>query len=124
MIERSEYVPLIEANKIRTIENKKIYRRRQAIVKHPHDIIERQWGFYYIMTKKTIKHASADIGLIFTAFNLRRIFNLIDKNMLQKYLMALACFYYIFIRYFKHFLACLLYFSSQTSTTHTLLFQA
>jgi hypothetical protein len=27
-------------------------------------VIKRQWGFYYIMTKKTIKHASADVGLI------------------------------------------------------------
>jgi hypothetical protein len=26
------------------------------------------------MTKKTIKHASADVGLIFTAYNLRRLF--------------------------------------------------
>jgi hypothetical protein len=37
------------------------------------------------MTKKTIKHASADVGLIFTAYNLRRIFNLIDPNLLKQY---------------------------------------
>jgi hypothetical protein len=30
------------------------------------------------MTKKTIKRASADVGFIFTAHNLRRILNLID----------------------------------------------
>jgi hypothetical protein len=44
------------------------------------------------MTKKTIKHASADVGLIFTAYNLRRIFNLIDQNVLKQYLKARALF--------------------------------
>lgn len=42
------------------------------------------------MSKKTIKHASADVGLIFTAFNLRRIFNIIEHNMLKKYMEVLA----------------------------------
>lgn len=107
VIERTEHAQLIEANKIRTVENKEIYRRRQAIVEHPYGIIKRQWGFYYIMTKKIIKHASADVGLIFTAFNLRRIFNLIDKNTLQKYLAVLACFYCSFTNYLS---VCLLVF--------------
>ena len=101
LIERTEHAQLIEANKIRTIENKEVYRRRQAIVEHPYGIIKRQWGFYYIMTKKTIKHAAADVGLIFTAFNLRRILNLIDPNVLKKYLEPLACFFAIIISFFK-----------------------
>jgi hypothetical protein len=29
--------------------------------------IARQWDFYYVMTKKTIKYTSADVGLIFSA---------------------------------------------------------
>ncbi|MDI6051047.1 hypothetical protein QLS31_14545 [Flavobacterium sp. XS2P24] len=41
------------------------------------------------MTKKTIKRASADVGLIFCAYNLRRIFNLIDQNELKQYLKIL-----------------------------------
>ena len=101
LIERTEHAEVIEANKIRTVLNKEIYRRRQAIVEHPYGIIKRQWGFYYIMTKKTIRHASADVGLIFTAFNLRRILNLIDQNTLKKYLKVLACFYFSFTGYFK-----------------------
>jgi hypothetical protein len=45
------------------------------------------------MTKKTIKHASADVGLIFSAYNLLRIFNLIDQNLLKQYLKVLPqCF--------------------------------
>ncbi|RDI53794.1 hypothetical protein IQ02_01857 [Flavobacterium glaciei] len=49
--------------------------------------------FYYIMTKKTIKHASADVGLIFCAYNLCRIFNLIDHNLLKQYLKVLALYF-------------------------------
>jgi transposase len=92
LIERTEHAELIEANKQRIELNKELYRKRQAIVEHPFGIIKRQWDFYYIMTKKSIKHASADVGLIFTAFNLRRIFNLIDKNILKEYLKVLFCF--------------------------------
>lgn len=101
LIERTEHAEVIEANKQRAEQNKELYRRRQAIVEHPYGIIKRQWDFYYIMTKRSIKHASADVGLIFTAFNLRRIFNLVDKNMLKRYLEALVCFLLIVGRHFK-----------------------
>jgi transposase len=90
LIERSEYADLIYENKVRIENNYEIYRRRQAIVEHPYGVIKRQWGFYYIMTKKTIQHASADVGLIFTVYNLRRLFNLIDPNELKQYLKVLA----------------------------------
>lgn len=102
LIERTEHAELIAANKNRTVLDKEIYRRRQAIVEHPYGIIKRQWGFYYIMTKKTISHASADVGLMFTAFNLRRILNLIDPDTLKKYLKLFVCFYFAIMVYFKH----------------------
>ena len=70
ILERSEYADLIHANKLRMDSNKKLYLRRQAIVEHPYGIIKRQWGFSYIMTKKSMKRASADVGLIFVAYNL------------------------------------------------------
>jgi len=103
LIERSEYADLIYENKIRIENNYEIYRKRQAIVEHPYGVIKRQWGFYYIMTKKTIKHASADVGLIFTAYNLRRIFNLIDKNVLKQYLKMLTLFVLAIETFFKAF---------------------
>jgi hypothetical protein len=53
------------------------------------------------MTKKTIKHASADVGLIFTAYNLKRIFNLIDQNTLKQYLKVLALFFWFVKDVFK-----------------------
>lgn len=103
LIERSEHMTLIEANKKRLLANPSIYRQRQAIVEHPFGIIKRQWGFNYIMTKKTMKHATADVGFIFTAFNLRRIFNLIDQNTLKKFLKELDFNYSILRSQIKSF---------------------
>ena len=90
LIERTEHAPFIEQNKLNIEANPKLYKKRQAIVEHPYGIIKRQWGFYFIMTKKGIKRASADVGLVFTAFNLRRIMNIIDKNTLKKLLQQLG----------------------------------
>ncbi|MFZ1611695.1 MAG: hypothetical protein WAT52_11535, partial [Chitinophagales bacterium] len=59
----------------------------QQLVEHPYGIIKRQWGFYYITTKRGIKRASSDVGLMLIAFNLRRLFNIIDKKELFSYLM-------------------------------------
>ena len=39
---------------------------------------------------KGIKRASADVGLIFTALNLRRLMNIIDKNVFKKFLRELG----------------------------------
>jgi hypothetical protein len=66
------------------------YKQRQAIVEHPFGTIKRQWGFDHIMTKKTIERASADVGLIFTAYNLRRIINILGFNLLQDFLRELV----------------------------------
>jgi hypothetical protein len=53
------------------------------------------------MIKRTIRHAAADVGLIFTAFNLRRIFNIIGYSALKKYLEVLAVFFCHLSSYFK-----------------------
>jgi len=42
------------------------------------------------MSKKTKRHASADVGLMFTAINLRRIMNIVDKNVFKKFLEELG----------------------------------
>ena len=88
-VQRSEYTELIEQNKNRIENNKDYYRRRQAIVEHPYGTIKRQWGFSYITTKKGMKRASADVGLMFIAYNLRRIINIVGKKALQAYLRVL-----------------------------------
>jgi len=94
LIERSQYQPYIEQNK-RNIQNNPVtYKKRQVIIEHTYGIIKRQWGFYFVSTKKGIKHASADVGLMFTAFNLRRLMNIIDKNAFKKFLAQLASSYF------------------------------
>jgi len=37
-----------------------------------------------------MKRASADVGLMFVAFNFRRLMNIIDKNEFKKFLQELA----------------------------------
>lgn len=90
LIERSEYSPYYEANAKRIQAKESLYKRRQAIVEHGYGILKRQWGIYYISIKKTIEHAAADVGIMFTALNLRWIFILIPKNVLQAYLKGLT----------------------------------
>jgi len=88
IVQRNKYTELIEANRDRIQQNQNYYRRRQAIVEHPYGTIKRQWGFSYIMTKKTMKRASADVGLMFVAYNLRRIMNIINIEVIRRYLLA------------------------------------
>ncbi|MBD0296644.1 MAG: IS1182 family transposase [Bacteroidota bacterium] len=94
LIERSEYQGYVEQNK-RNIENDPAtYKKRQAIIEHTYGTIKRQWGFSYVCTKRGLKRASADVGLMVTAYNLRRLMNSITKNALKAYLRKLAslCF--------------------------------
>ena len=96
-IQRSEYQELIEHNKRRIQENEDYYKQRQAIVEHPYGTIKRQWGYSYIMTKKYIQRAEADVGLIFTAYNLRRIINIMGFDSLQSYLKELCVVFFTYI---------------------------
>ena len=94
VIERSEYAPYMEINKCNIDANPQTYKKRQSIVEHPYGTIKRQWGFYYIITKKGMKRASADVGFMFVAYNLRRLMNIIDKNMLTKFLKELVALFF------------------------------
>ena len=89
LIHRSEFAEYYEANRINTLEKEQLYRRRQAIVEHPYGTIKRQWGFSYILTKKGRERASSDVGLMFIAYNLRRILNILTRDQLKEYLRVL-----------------------------------
>lgn len=89
-VRRSEYTENIENNKKRVEKSEQLYKRRQAIVEHPFGTIKRQWGFNYIITKKYIERAEADFGLVMTAYNLRRIINIIGIKELIKHLGGFA----------------------------------
>jgi len=94
-IQRSEYQELIEINKKRVKENATYYKRRQAIVEHPYGTLKRQWGFNYVITKKTIKRATADVGFMLVAYNMRRLINILGKKELVKYLREILSFFHL-----------------------------
>jgi transposase len=89
LIQRSEYADYYERNRKNTLEKEKLYKRRQAIVEHPYGTLKRQWGFSYILTKKGMNRASSDVGLMFIAYNLRRIGNILTRDRLKEYLRIL-----------------------------------
>ena len=81
---------LIELNKQRAEQYQSYYTGQQAIAGHPYGTIKRQWGFNYIITKKSIERASADVGFMMTAYNLKRIINIIGKKQLREWLCRLS----------------------------------
>ena len=84
-IERNQHAEYYEQNRKNLQENKELYKRRQAIVEHPFGTMKRQGGFDYILTKKGMQRASADVGGMFIAYNLRRIINIMDFDTLMAY---------------------------------------
>lgn len=102
VIERSEYAKYLEKNKLNIESNKELYKKRQSIVEHPYGTIKRQWGYSYILTKKGKERASADVGLMFIAYNLRRLINIIDREMLKKYLKMLVLLFSTIFRHLLH----------------------
>ena len=86
IIERHEFAEALEINKENIAKTPEIYAQRQAIVEHPFGTMKRGWGLDHIMTKKFKKRASSDVGFIFTAYNLRRLINIIGVIQLMNQL--------------------------------------
>lgn len=82
---RNEYAWACEENQKNMEISPEMYRKRQAIVEHPFGTMKRSWGFTYIMTKKGKDSASADVGFMFLAYALRRIFNILDFELLDEH---------------------------------------
>ena len=96
VLSRSTYAEYYENNRKVYQEKEYLYKRRQAIVEHPYGTIKRQWGFSYILTKRGMVRASADVGFMFIAYNLRRIGNILTRDMLKEYLRILISLFLIF----------------------------
>jgi transposase len=94
LIERSIYAENYERNRKNAEEKEQLYRRRQAIVEHPFGTIKRQWGFSYILTKEGMNRASADVGIMFIAYNIRRIISILGKERLKEYLRILVSLFF------------------------------
>lgn len=103
VIERSEFMDQIEANSKRLEQNKELYKQRQAIVEHPFGTIKRQWGFDHIITKKTTQRAESDMGLIFAAYNLRRLINILGFDLFKAFLTGALSMENIFSTYRSYF---------------------
>ena len=120
VIERATFAHLVENNRQRMEANYEVYKKRQAIVEHPFGTIKRQWGFDHIMTKQTMNRASADVGLVFTAYNLRRIFNILSLHELKEYLSVLILVLSSYKSEFKDFNASLIFLLPKPSLRKTL----
>jgi transposase len=94
VLSRSTFAEYYENNRKAYQENEHLYKRRQAIVEHPFGTIKRQWGFSYILTKKGIKRASADVGFMLIAYNFRRIGNILTRDRLREYLRILVSLFF------------------------------
>lgn len=95
IIHRSQFQHAVELNRINIKADPDFYKQRQSIVEHPFGTIKRQWGFDHIMTKKTMKHASADVGFIFIAYNLRRLINIIGISTLMEVFGTICAYMFI-----------------------------
>jgi hypothetical protein len=85
-----EYADYYKRNRANTIEKGDLYKNRQAIVEHPYGTIKRQWGFSYILTKKGMKRASSIGGFMIIEYNLRRIGNILTREVLKEYVRILV----------------------------------
>ncbi len=70
-IERSEYQDAIDRNNERVRNQRKLYNKRQQIIEHIFGTIKRPWGYTYTLLKG-LEKVDGEMGLIFTAYNLRR----------------------------------------------------
>jgi|CXWL01.1.fsa_nt_gi transposase len=76
LIERSQFQKSVDMNNKRVRINMDKYKKRQCINEHVFGIIKRQWGFDHTLMKG-LKKVDAETGFIFTAYNFRRIINII-----------------------------------------------
>jgi transposase len=75
-LERSEYEEAVIENRRRILRHRDKYKRRQAIVEHPFGTIKRSWGAYYTLLQGKEK-VSGEMGIVFTAYNLRRVVSIL-----------------------------------------------
>jgi hypothetical protein len=79
LIERGEYADAVEQNLKRVKEQKETYRRRQQIVEHAFGTIKRAWGYSYTLMKG-LQRVSADLGLVYLCYNLKRVMNILSPQ--------------------------------------------
>jgi hypothetical protein len=83
LIERSQYAEAMEANAKRIATEKEKYLLRQQIIEHPFGIIKRQWSYDHVLLKG-MKKCEAELGLIFSVYNFRRLLSILGISGFKK----------------------------------------
>ncbi|MBK6612508.1 MAG: hypothetical protein IPG29_17175 [Sphingobacteriales bacterium] len=96
-IERSEYQQYVDINKKKHRKNKKTCINWQQIVEHPYGTIKRQWVTPTSSPSGALRRAAADVGLIMTAYNLRRLFNILPRELFKTWLKPCFCLFFVFL---------------------------
>ena len=67
---------------------KRIIRKRKATVEHPFGTIKRNWGYRYFM-QKGIETVQAEFSFITFIYNLKRVINIVNSEVLMKNIAAM-----------------------------------
>jgi len=84
----SHYQKVFTDTDKRLAENLELYRRRQMIVEHPLGTIKRTMNGHYFLLR-TIKKVRGEVALLFFAYNLKRVQNILGQQELMKRLTSL-----------------------------------
>ena len=82
-IDRYQTDTAVVKNKRYVSRNKKLYKRRQAIVEHPFGTIKRQWGFTFTLMK-SIPKVQTEFSIINLCYNLKRAMSVIGVEGLKQ----------------------------------------
>lgn len=82
-IDRNIYEEAAVANRLRVLNNRVKYKRRQAIVEHPYGTIKRSWGYYYTLLKGKEK-VNGEYSLVFLVYNMRRAMSILGVKGLSE----------------------------------------
>ncbi len=83
LIERNQYAEAVEENLRRIKEHKETYLRRKQIIEHAFGTIKRCWGYTYTLMKG-LQKVSADLGLVYLCYNLKRVMNILTVEKMLK----------------------------------------
>jgi transposase len=79
---RLPYQGVLDIVDERTRVNKELYRKRQEIVEHVFGTVKAVWGYKQFLCR-TIPKVSAEMGLAYMAYNMRRTYNIFRESLLM-----------------------------------------
>lgn len=83
VISRSKHQDFLDKVDVRTLENMDKYLKRQMIVEHPFGTIKRSMNAGYFLTRR-LESVSGEADLIFLAYNMKRVINILGVKEIVK----------------------------------------